>query len=313
MLLTRENILATTRNGLHLYCYILREHYPTINMAKIINHEQSAPNPFVLGGRLVLQPNNGTYEHRDLNFPDFKGTAFDLAGLHFRTATLNELYYMINQTLKLGLQIPTEELLEHLDQVAEQAELSKFSSFRPPITNTTPSETLTLPLLFRRIIGTQYRKATETLRGLQDSKEARKYKATHFPYVTFGGCFTSRNDKDLVAPSGLIVIDLDDLKELESIRESLISQESYETELLFLSPSGTGLKWVTSYLHQEISHREQFEVLCSYLEAVFGLKADASGKDMSRACFICADPSAFLNGKYLFPRSPSSGLTTRYS
>ena len=171
---------------------------------------------------------------------------------------------------------------------------SKFSYFRPPISNIWPSESLSLPQLHQRICSPLYQRQTETLRQLKDPKEARQYKATHFPYVTFAGCFEKRSDKHLLSPSGLLVIDLDDLEDPAAVKEALLADLAYETELLFVSPSGRGLKWVTSYPHKSIAHQDYFRLLCSYLEAVYGLKADPSGRDTSRACFLSHDPEAFL-------------------
>lgn len=176
-----------------------------------------------------------------------------------------------------------------------------ISYFQPPITNTLPQGSLSLYQVYQKIIGPEYTGITETLRSLEDPRELRQFKAQHFPYVTFAGTFEKRNDKNLLTPSGLMVIDLDDLPELEAVREDLLAQTCYETELLFVSPSGRGLKWVTSYPHTEIDHKEQFKILCSYLEAVFDLQADPSGKDLSRACFLCQDEDVYLSEKHQPP------------
>lgn len=177
--------------------------------------------------------------------------------------------------------------------------MHKFSFFQPPISNTIPSETIDLPELYKRITSPAYQKQTEILRGLDDPKEAKLYKAKNFPYVTFAGCFEKRSDKQLLQPSGLMVIDLDNLPEVEPIREALIANKEIETELLFVSPSGRGLKWVTSYPHETMGHQECFQQLCSYLQAYYDLKADSSGKDVSRACFLTFDPQPFINPKHL--------------
>src|SRR5690606_1427445 len=105
--------------------------------------------------------------------------------------------------------------------------------------------TLNLPQLFQRITGPDYQQQTQSLRQLTDPKQRRQYKATHFPCVSFAGTFERRGDRHLLQPSGLLVIDLDDLPDPAPVREALIAAPAYETELLFVSPSGNGLKWVT--------------------------------------------------------------------
>ena len=300
MLLTPENILATTRKGLLLYLYILKEYFPKKDLLSLLKNGRPVPNPFVAGGQLLIQCQEDIYCHQDLQQPGFKGTALDFANHHFRAATLPELYYLLNQNLRLGLKIPSEELLEQLLKSEADARLSKFSYFRAPISNTRPSESLNLPQLYTRIAGPLFEQQTQALRQLEDPKQARQYKAAHFPYVTFGGCFEKRSDKQLLQPSGLLVMDLDDLPEVAPVREALIAQTSYETELLFVSPSGNGLKWVTAYSPQQISHQEYFRELSCYLEAVFALTPDPSGRDLSRACFICRDEEVFIHRRYLF-------------
>ena len=300
MLLSPENIITKTSQGLLIYEYILLEKFPKKDIRSLLRQGRPLPNPFVSGGQLAIRLHNGVWNHEDLQLPAFKGTAFDFANHYYKLATLPELCYLLNQNLRLGLKIPSEELLDQLNKSEMDSSFPKLSFFRPPISNTRPSETLNLPQIFKRITGEEYRKQTEALRQLEDRKEARQYKATHFPYVTFAGCFEKRSDTHLLQPSGLMVIDLDDLQELNRVKEALIAEREYETELLFTSPSGRGLKWVTSYPHLEIGHQDYFQILCSYLEAVFGLTPDFSGRDISRACFINFDPEAVLSRRYLF-------------
>src|SRR5690606_30849046 len=102
---------------------------------------------------------------------------------YFRAATLPELYYLLNQNLRLGLKIPAEELLDQLQLAEKDEQLPRLSYFQPPIQNIIPSETLNLPQLFQRITGPDYQQQTQSLRQLTDPKQRRQYKATHFPYV----------------------------------------------------------------------------------------------------------------------------------
>lgn len=51
---------------------------------------------------------------------------------------------------------------------------------------------------------------------MTDKKEAKRYKSSAFDYATFSGTFATRNDKDLVAHSGLICIDFDHVSDLEA-------------------------------------------------------------------------------------------------
>lgn len=302
MLLTPQNLLALTNCGLDIYEFVYRNLLPRKDMRQYLELGRPLPNPFVAGGQLLIEHTGSLYEHRDLSLPLFKGNALDFAGHYLRTATGNELYFLLNQQMRLGLRIPSEELLAQLENSPQLQSLPRLSYFEPPISNTRPSESLSLPELYYRICGPRYGQVTEQLRQLE-GKDARQYKAAHFPYVTFGGTFEKRGDKHLLQPSGLLVIDLDDLPELEATREALIAETHYETELLFVSPSGRGLKWVTSYDYRRISHLNHFLLLCSHLEALYGLEPDESGKDISRACFLPKDEKIFLHRKYLLTQN----------
>ena len=94
--------------------------------------------------------------------------------------------------------------------------------------------------------GSKFQSITQKLRAISDKTEARKFKAFQFDYVTFSGVFTSRGDKNLKAHSGLMVIDFDHLQEPDKLKERLLNDQYFETELLFTSPSGDGLKWIVS-------------------------------------------------------------------
>jgi len=285
--------------GLDIYAYVYRSLLPRKDFHRYLSEGRPLPNPFVAGGQLLIECRDGLYEHHDLTLPAFKGNALDLAGHYFKPATQHELYFLINQQLCLGLRIPAEELCAQLESREVPDQQPQFSYFEPPISNTRPSGTMTLPQLYRRISSTELQQVTQQLRQQDSPAEARKFKASHFPYVTFGGRFEKRSDKHLLQPSGLMVIDLDDVPEMAAVRKALIAEVDYETQLLFTSPSGRGLKWITSYLPQQISHLDYFRLLCSYLEAMYGLRPDESGKDISRACFISWDEDPFIHWKYL--------------
>ena len=122
----------------------------------------------------------------------------------------------------------------------------KFSSYKEPITNTMPYKNISLTDVHNAISGTYFKKQTEQLRLISEKNENRKFKATHFPYVTFSGTFSKRNEKDLIKHSGLIAIDFDHLEDVETTKLQLLKDVHFPTELLFVSPNGNGLKWIIS-------------------------------------------------------------------
>lgn len=176
---------------------------------------------------------------------------------------------------------------------------SKFSFFDKPIQNVTPCKSLTLPEVYDLIRGNEYKTQTQQLRQLPDKQQARQFKAQNFYYVTFSGVFSKRNNLRLLHHSGLLVLDFDNLTNIAEVREALLNDSEIETELLFQSPSGNGLKWVVAIDLSIATHLQYFEGIKIYLLKNYELEIDNSGKDVARACFLCYDPNIYINPKYL--------------
>lgn len=174
----------------------------------------------------------------------------------------------------------------------------RVSYFKPPISNVLPSEEISLQEVHRRIIGDDFAKITRELRAITDPKLKRRYKAANFPYVTFAGSFAKRQDAALLKSSLLMVFDFDQLEDLPQARRQLLDIPFFDTELLFTSPSGNGLKWVIKFYRDDISYQDYFLSLANYLIITYNLTPDFSGKDVSRACFLPHDPQAYLNPKH---------------
>ena len=118
-------------------------------------------------------------------------------------------------------------------------------------------------------------------------------------YFTVGGIFLARADKKVLLESILLVLDLDKMKGgAARAREQLLTDArlSPYVALLYVSPSGDGLKVVlvadprfdrtTNYqrIDQHLRHRY-----------AWGATLDKKTADLSRACFVCHDPHAYLN------------------
>ena len=109
----------------------------------------------------------------------------------------------------------------------------------------------------------------------------------------------------LLVPSGEFVIDIDHLSSPEEAicwRDTLFADERLRPDLSFVSPSTTGIKLLVPYRLSikktvEESFDEAVRFAWEYLEWKYGLKADATNADLSRACFLCHDPSARLGDR----------------
>jgi hypothetical protein len=167
------------------------------------------------------------------------------------------------------------------------------------ITNTKPHKAVSLLQIYNAIKGDYYKARTEKLRAISDVSQARLFKAANFDYCTFSGVFTTRNDKALTKHSGLLCLDFDNLQNVELLRNQLLKDEYFDTQLLFRSPSGNGLKWIISVDTTETTHGDYFLSVSNYLKATYNVEVDKSGKDISRACFLPHDSEAFINPIHL--------------
>jgi len=193
-------------------------------------------------------------------------------------------------------------MTENTQLQEQETIIPSFSYFKAPISNIKPYKEITLLQGYEVIKGHYYRKRTAELRSLTDPKEIRNFKALNLDYATFAGVFTRRSDACLIHPSGLMVFDFDHVDQVYNIREfkqTLLENTLFDTQLLFFSPSGTGVKWVVGIDLQSSSNLVWFEGIAAYVRKKYGMEVDRSGKDVSRACFLCHDPEVYINPRYL--------------
>ena len=107
------------------------------------------------------------------------------------------------------------------------------------------------------------------------------------PAVMFSGQFSRRSSKAITCHSGLICMDVDKIEK----PERKVDEMRFDPHVVaaFVSPSGNGLKAIFAIPADVDRHKDSFEAAKRYL-ATYGLKADESGKDASRLCFLSHDP-----------------------
>jgi hypothetical protein len=176
-------------------------------------------------------------------------------------------------------------------------ETPRFSFFKSPVSNTTPNGEMNLEQVHQLITGETYMKITSEMHS-ESSKEVKgKLKSTSLDYVCFSGIFSKRSNSHLTSYSGYLVLDLDDLEHPERVREKLSSDETIDWKLIFVSPSGNGLKVVVKTDGSQVRHVDYFMAYSNYLLSTYDLIVDPSGKDLSRACFLCFDPECLINNE----------------
>lgn len=303
----RQTLLRKTMWGVDIYAHILRKFYPDEAVIKVVGRDCGiCKNPFAGGARTLhiwFERNNPvgrlseeTAYHKDQfgAIPD--GTALDFAELYYKQSG-QELLNTLNREMYLNLD---KERTQYSNAPASDIDRGpKFSFFKAPIKNTKSHKSITVKDAYNYIVGHYVKERTETLRSFQDKKRAKLYKAANFDYVTFCGEFETRSNNSIKSVSGLLCIDFDHIEELEVLFAKLLEDEYFQTVLLFRSPSGDGLKWIIEIPPTDLPHPDFFRAIENYIFKTYGVKIDGSGKDISRACFLCHDPNAYINPNYV--------------
>ncbi|MGM9737001.1 MAG: BT4734/BF3469 family protein [Candidatus Cryptobacteroides sp.] len=305
--INRESVLRRTNWGVDIYAHILRQFYPGEVVMRITGRDCGiVRNPFAGGVQSLhiwfakndpdARLSDETAYHKDQfgAIPD--GDALDFAELYWHQSG-QELLQTINRELYLHLDVDNVQYSSSHPVKVEKG--PKFSFFKAPVTNKFSFKSITALDAYNYIKGPYAQNETKQLRSINDPKKARIYKASHFAYATFCGEFDERSNDKVKTISGLLCIDFDHVQNIESLFSNLLEDQYFETVLLFRSPSGDGLKWIIETTRSSLSHSDYFRAVASYIEQSYGIKPDASGKDIARACFLPYDPDAYINPNYV--------------
>lgn len=196
-----------------------------------------------------------------------------------------------------------------------------FSYFLAPITKPQkPQKSMTLRECYEAIRSDGVlRSRTELVRAHRDPVMFRSKKAELLPFVRPAGVFSGGHDADLFSWSGYMPVDIDKLgspEEAAALRDKMGADDMFGDEtLFFVSPSGKGVKGVVRWKpwindcgggnawsgswdkaeereEMKAAYRESFEMLAMYVEAVYGVPVDGSGKNTGRAVYLCHDAGA---------------------
>jgi hypothetical protein len=312
--ISKQAILNKTHYGLNIYAHMLRLYYPNQTVLKLVDRDCGlCRNPFNANKQTLHVWINSSHiaRHEDTQNAIPAGNAFDFAALHYKQSG-DELLQTLNKELnlrigekfdfyangkKLNISHNPDNQNNHTNHGSDIGE-ARFSFFKAPVRNTIPHKSISLLDAHNYIIGNYAKQRTEKLRSIRDAKQARQFKAANFDYCTFSGTFTSRSDKALVKHSGLLCLDFDHLNNVQTLFQRLLNDDYFDTQLLFRSPSGDGLKWIISIEDNPTTHSNFFTAVANYILQTYGIVVDKSGRDISRACFLPYDPNAYLNPAY---------------
>lgn len=299
MALSKETILAKTHSGLKIFAHVLRSYDNNTGLSLKGRVCIPVTNPLLENSTIQISITNTNSHYLDINNPAIAGDVFDFAAQHFKLEG-QELLEKINQELFLNLKEKEEKQeTDWLEIKKKTVHIPQISFFKAPVKNVIPNATINLKEVAQLIMGEEYKQKIYTLRNLNDKAASKTYKAQSFDYVTFSGTFSQRADKNLLKHSGLLTLDFDELPELEETKAKLLIDEYFETELLFISPTGNGLKWIIPIDLKLDTHLNYFKAIEKYIKRTYSLTIDPSGKDISRPCFLPHDANLYINPKYL--------------
>ena len=303
-MINRNTILGKTLYGADIYSHIIREKFPDDVVMQIKGRDCGIiRNPFhnwevcLKIDIIRLQPDEQLSDELAVHH-DLSGTIPDGDALTFAERYYGKSGQFLLEHINKEMNLHLEDGFHYYMKLDGKPQGPRFSFFLAPITNTRPQKSVTIPEVYKYITGHNAEEHTNILRRIQNRKQARLYKSGNFDYVTFCGQFRLRSDNEVLEVSNLICLDFDHIADIEGLFYFLLQDEYFDTELLFRSPSGDGLKWVIPITEHRMKHSEYFHCVSNYIKQTYREEVDKSGKDLSRACFLPYDPNAYINPIY---------------
>ncbi|NCB83404.1 MAG: VirE protein [Bacteroidia bacterium] len=322
---SKAAILSKTHYGIGIYAHVLSLYYPNQTVLSLsgrtclptknpFNADKPTLNIFIFKENVLGNALDREFaRHEDSENAIPAGDPFGFAELHYKQSG-DEILQTLNKKMNLrigekfdfyanGKKSNISHNPDNQNNHSLDIGVRHFSFFKAPVRNTIPHKSISLLDAYNYIVGDYAKQRTEKLRSIEDLKQARQFKASTFDYCTFSGMFQTRNDKALISHSGLLCIDFDHLQSVDLLRKQLLQDEYFETQLLFVSPSGDGIKWIISISPPVgdlggFSHSNYFAAVANYILQTYGVEVDKSGRDISRACFLPHDPQAYINPIY---------------
>ena len=189
----------------------------------------------------------------------------------------------------------------------------------PNIRETVKGELITVNEFLTKAKTGFWKDIVAKVRTIDDKIERDKLKTKTLPYVAFG-TFSKREIKGLIEHCGYIAIDFDDrnkkgevinfANETEMLHaKTQLSGDAYVNAAL-VSCGGKGLFVLVKINGKK--HLESFKGLQSYFFNQYGLIADVSCSDVSRARFVTDDPDLHYNtDSKLFKDYPKEEVTAK--
>jgi hypothetical protein len=129
-------------------------------------------------------------------------------------------------------------------------------------------------------------------RNIREKEERDAFKRT-MPTACLSGAFSYRSDASLVTHSQIIAMDLDEIENLNVIKNQF-KKDKYVFSV-FMSTSGFGLRVL--FKIEPNKHKEAFKGLCQYIYEKYGQPCDPNSS-VSKPYVVSFDPDLYLNPDY---------------
>jgi len=133
----------------------------------------------------------------------------------------------------------------------------------------------------------------EPVEKIRETQDAELKKTV--PLVTVSGQFKERNANGLIAHSGFICIDIDNIEPVNMLDVANKLWSDPYTYACFKSIRGNGLAVIVKI--DPAKHLDAFEGLEKYYSQQYQIGIDRSCKDVSRTRFVSYDPGLFFNNR----------------
>lgn len=170
------------------------------------------------------------------------------------------------------------------------------------------TDVIPLDIFLENIRNGTWEDLVNKVRLIPDKKERDELKKKIAPSVTVSGKFApERKDANLEAHSGFLSMDFDEEqlegRDPEEVK-NILSNDPY-VAAAFRSIGGRGV--CTLHRVNPEKHREAFQGLCEYVFSTYGLIADPTSVNPSRARFVSYDPHIYIADKVeKFTKYPKS-------
>ncbi|MEO9211452.1 MAG: BT4734/BF3469 family protein, partial [Ginsengibacter sp.] len=144
----------------------------------------------------------------------------------------------------------------------------------------------------------KYKEQVEVIRNLikEGKQEEADILKKKLPAFTPSGTFHNGRKADLLTEySNHVILDIDKITEQQIVEVFQKVALIPHTFAAFISPSGRGIKIIVAVDGHGENHKTTFAKVSEYYESELQIKIDASGKDVSRLCFVSYDPNCYRN------------------